>query len=50
MADAISELALAHGGKHQDCVTCISLANALAVAMGAVRAEADLALVRMIGG
>lgn len=49
MADVISELATAHGGKHENCLTCNGLANALAVAMGAVRAEADLALAKMIG-
>lgn len=49
MADAISELATAHRGRHDDCVTCTSLENALAVAMASVRAEADVALRAMAG-
>jgi hypothetical protein len=48
MADAISELAAAHRGRHEGCVTCTSLENALAVAMASVRAETDIALRAMI--
>jgi hypothetical protein len=49
MANAITELAGQHNGPHPDCLTCIGLGDALAVAMGSVRAEADLALTRMLG-
>jgi hypothetical protein len=49
LVNAITEVAGQHGGGHPDCVTCIGLGNALAVAMGSVRAEADLAFAKMIG-
>jgi len=49
LVSAIAELAGQHGGPHAACVTCISVGNALAVAMGSVRAEADVALTRLIG-
>ena len=47
MADAISEASIVHAGPHPGCLTCHSLENALAVAMGSVRAEADLALTKL---
>lgn len=48
LLDAIVEIASAHGGHcADDCPVCKSIRNALAVAMGVVRAEADIALKAM---
>jgi hypothetical protein len=49
LVDAIVRIAGEHGGPHDSCLTCHSVSNALAVAMGSVRAEADLALAQMLG-
>jgi hypothetical protein len=49
LVNAITELADQHGGGHPSCLTCVGLSNALAVAMGSVRAEADLVLTKLYG-
>jgi hypothetical protein len=49
LVNAITEAAGQHGGPHPACVTCVGVGNALAVAMGSVRAEADLVLTRLLG-
>lgn len=49
LVDAIVRIAGEHGGPHDSCLTCHSVSNALAVSMGVVRAETDLALSRMYG-
>lgn len=49
LVDANLQVAASHGGPHPDCMTCQRIKNALAVSMGVVRAETDLALSRMYG-
>jgi hypothetical protein len=49
LVDAILHVAGPHGGPHDGCLTCHGISNALAVSMGVVRAEADLAFTRMLG-
>jgi hypothetical protein len=44
LTDAILLIAAGHGGPHESCDTCRPITNALAVAMGSIRAETDLTL------
>ena len=48
LVDAVLQVAGPHSGPHPNCITCVGISNALAVSMGVVRAEADLALAKMI--
>jgi kynureninase len=47
LAEGIVLIADEHAGPHESCGMCHAIGNALAVAMGAIRAEADLELRRM---
>jgi hypothetical protein len=49
LVDAIVRLADVHDGPHDDCGMCEAIGNALAAAMGVVRAEADVKLREMLG-
>jgi hypothetical protein len=46
LVDAILLIADDHAGGHDDCVTCSKVANAVATAMGVIRAENVLDLKR----
>jgi hypothetical protein len=48
LVDAVVHMAVVHGGPHGGCSTCLAVANAVAVAMGVVRAETDLRLQEML--
>lgn len=47
--DAILTVADMHGGVHPGCPTCGAIGNALAVAMGVVRAEVDVEFAAKFG-
>jgi hypothetical protein len=50
LTDAILEVADKHGGIHDRCPTCDSIANGLAVTMGILRAEVDLEFRQRLDG
>ena len=50
LIDAVQVVADKHAGPHEDgCDTCDGIRNGLSVALGIVRAEANLTFAKMIG-